>query len=199
MSVRPCLFPGFRSPDPCQAVDSESLRVGFRQQEYLFCLSLFIYFERQTERVGKRGGGAERRRESRAGSVLSVQSPTQGLNSRTTRSWPELKSRVRSLTSWASQMPLDNFFFNCTHINNKSQLWKDVQLKRPRKLLCTNSLCVFYNLRPAYYINCITFSSYPLGIFYLHKSVSIIIKISKSSKDWTADQMKKYYQRLVNT
>ena len=39
-----------------------------------------------------------------SGSVLSAQSPMQGLNPQTVRSWPEPKSRVRSPTdSWASQ------------------------------------------------------------------------------------------------
>ena len=42
-------------------------------------------------------GGAERERETQnlkdaPGSELSAQSPTQGLNPQTTRSWPELKS-----------------------------------------------------------------------------------------------------------
>ena len=53
------------------------------------------------------GGLKERwwKRESQAGSALSVQSPTQGSNSRTVRSRPELKSRVRRLTDRATQVP----------------------------------------------------------------------------------------------
>ena len=39
------------------------------------------------------------------GSELSTQSPTRGLNSRTVRSWPEPKLRVRCLTDWATQAP----------------------------------------------------------------------------------------------
>ena len=62
-----------------------------------FKKSLFIYF----------GGGRsrERERESQAGSVLSVQSPAWGLISRSTRSWPEPKPRVRRLINWATQAP----------------------------------------------------------------------------------------------
>ena len=49
------------------------------------------------------GGGAER--ESQAGFALSMKSPTRGSNSRTVRSGPEPKSRVRCLTNWATQEP----------------------------------------------------------------------------------------------
>ena len=51
-----------------------------------------------------------RKRESQAGSTLSVQSPMWGLNSGTMRSWPKLKSRLRHLTEWATQLPQDLFF-----------------------------------------------------------------------------------------
>ena len=65
----------------------------------------FIYFERErpcmSEQVGE--GQRERERESQAGSVLSVQSLTWGLIPQTMRSRPELKSRVRCLTNWATQ------------------------------------------------------------------------------------------------
>ena len=45
-----------------------------------------------------RGGGSERERENpQADSLLSTK-PYTGLNLRTLRSWPELKSRVRCLT-----------------------------------------------------------------------------------------------------
>ena len=54
----------------------------------IFFFSKFTYFER--ERVN--GGEAER--ESQGVSRLSAESPTWGLNPRTVRSWPELKSRV---------------------------------------------------------------------------------------------------------
>ena len=53
-------------------------------------------------------GGAERKegRESEAGSVLWAQSLMLGSNSQIVRSWPELKSRVRCSTNWATQAPL---------------------------------------------------------------------------------------------
>ena len=53
---------------------------------FIFFKCLFIYFEK--EKAGGSGGRAkrERERESKAGSTLSVQSPTQGLNSQTLRS-----------------------------------------------------------------------------------------------------------------
>ena len=41
--------------------------------------SFFVYFEREREREDEQGEGAEEDRESQKGSVLSVQSPTQGL------------------------------------------------------------------------------------------------------------------------
>ena len=65
----------------------------------------FIYFEREREWVCM-GVGAEREREreSQAGSALSAWSPTWAFNSRTMRSWHELKSRVTCLTNWATQV-----------------------------------------------------------------------------------------------
>ena len=66
---------------------------------------MFIYFERERERmwVGEGQREKEREKESQAGSVVSVQSQTQGSNPQTVRSWPELKSRVIGLTDWATQ------------------------------------------------------------------------------------------------
>ena len=55
---------------------------------------MFIYFEK------------ERERESEAGSMLSVQSPTQGSSTWTMRSRPQQKLRVRHSTDWASQVSL---------------------------------------------------------------------------------------------
>ena len=46
----------------------------------------------------------EGERESQTGSMVSVQSVTQGSNLQTRRSWAEPKSRVRRLTSWATQV-----------------------------------------------------------------------------------------------
>ena len=56
-------------------------------------LSIFIYFEREH----KQGWGTEREgdRGSTAGLVLTAENPMQGLNSRTMRSWPELKSDTK--------------------------------------------------------------------------------------------------------
>ena len=68
---------------------------------------MFIYvFQRERERENKLGAEREGDRESQAGSMPSVQSPMQGSNPQTMRSWPELKSRVRGLTHWATQVPL---------------------------------------------------------------------------------------------
>ena len=76
----------------------------------------FIYFERQRERESAGASRGEAGRESQAVFTLSAQSPMQGSNSRTMRSWPEPKSRVRCLTDWATQAPcvftvLRDFFF----------------------------------------------------------------------------------------
>ena len=67
-------------------------------------LYFLIFF---LEKKSVSGWGAEREgeREYEAVSVLSVQSRTRGSNSQTVRSWPELKSRVRSPTNWATQAP----------------------------------------------------------------------------------------------
>ena len=78
----------------------------------VLCLLIFkyllIYFERERQRQHGRGRGKEKGREteSQAGSMLSAQSLGQGSNSQTTRSWPELKSRVWHLTNWDTQAPL---------------------------------------------------------------------------------------------
>ena len=56
-------------------------------------------------------GEGWRERESQAGSALSVQSTTWGLNSRTLRSWPEPKSRVKCLIDWATQVPQNVLFY----------------------------------------------------------------------------------------
>ena len=64
---------------------------------FLFFL-MFIFRERKKECKWGRGKEREGERESQAGSALSVHSPMQGLNSRTMRSYPELKSRVGSFT-----------------------------------------------------------------------------------------------------
>ena len=76
-----------------------------------FILFLFIFYFCERERARARmcpqarEGQREGERESEAGSALSVQNPTQGLNPWTTRSWPEPKSRVRGLTDWVTRAP----------------------------------------------------------------------------------------------
>ena len=62
-------------------------------------------FLREKKRAGE-SGGAERKgdRGSKAGSVLTAESPTQSSNSQTMRSWPEL-NEVGRLTHWATQAP----------------------------------------------------------------------------------------------
>ena len=65
----------------------------------------FLFFERKRASMSR--GGAERDgdRGSKAGSVLTASSPVWGLNSWTMRSQVELRSRVRRLTNWATQVP----------------------------------------------------------------------------------------------
>ena len=72
---------------------------------------MFVYF-RESEWACGQGKGRERGRqkESQAGSALSVETPTWGLNPRSVRSWPELKPRVRCLTNWATQAPQELLF-----------------------------------------------------------------------------------------
>ena len=74
---------------------------------FFSCLFILRERERERERARERAsrGGAEQEgeRESQAVSTPSVQSPMQGSNPWTTRSWP--KSRVRHLNYWATQAP----------------------------------------------------------------------------------------------
>ena len=76
---------------------------------FFLSLVLFILRERERERT-HRGGQREREREFQAGSALLQQSQMQGSNSQTVRSWREPKSRVRRLTDWATQAPLEHFY-----------------------------------------------------------------------------------------
>ena len=55
--------------------------------------------------------------ESQAVSELSVQSPTWSLNSRTLRSWPELKSRVEHLTDWTTQAAPGNYYLSLVSVS----------------------------------------------------------------------------------
>ena len=76
----------------------------------------FIYFlrERQREWVGERQrereGEGGRERESQAGTTPSAWSLMWGSNSQNVRSWRESKPRVRHLTDWATQAPLNSIF-----------------------------------------------------------------------------------------
>ena len=80
---------------------------------WVFLMFIFVR-ERERERVHmhahREGAEKEGEREFQAGSVLSAQSLTQGWNSQTMRSWPELKSRVECLTNWATQVPQTLYF-----------------------------------------------------------------------------------------
>ena len=55
---------------------------------------VYFFIFRERTRVQRRGRERRREGESQAVSTLSMQSPMQGSNSRTVRSWPVLKSRV---------------------------------------------------------------------------------------------------------
>ena len=68
-----------------------------------FFKCLFTYLQREC--VSRGGAKREGERKSQAGSMLSAQSPTWGLISRTMRSWPELKPGVICLTSCVTQAP----------------------------------------------------------------------------------------------
>ena len=69
---------------------------------YYFKVYLFL------RGASEQGRGRERgERESQAGYVLTVQSPTWGLNSRTGRSRPEPKSRVGHVSDGATRVPLN--------------------------------------------------------------------------------------------
>ena len=58
------------------------------------------------------GGEVERGRDRIPGRLRAVSTePDVGLNSRTVRSWPEPRSRVRCLTNWTTQVTLFLFFF----------------------------------------------------------------------------------------
>ena len=85
-----------------------------QQVRRYFILMVICWFLRDREREEKNvcGGGAERgeERESRAGSTLSAQSLMWGSNSWTVRSGPELQSRVRCFTNWATQALLGCYF-----------------------------------------------------------------------------------------
>ena len=86
-------------------------------------------FKREGTRVCMWGRGREwgsEREESQADSALSAQSLTWGSIPQTERSWPELKSRVRHSTDWATQVlrrTKKNFFNQIMSILFKLNKW----------------------------------------------------------------------------
>ena len=72
---------------------------------------LFLMFIFQRERVSRVQAQREGDRGSQSGSVLTIRSLIPGSNSQTLSSWPELKSRARCLTHWATQASLNDTFF----------------------------------------------------------------------------------------
>ena len=57
-----------------------------------FFINVYLFFERQSMSRGEQREGETQNTKQAAGSELSAQSPTRGLNSRTVRSRPEPKS-----------------------------------------------------------------------------------------------------------
>ena len=79
------------------------VRLASSSQKYFSFKFVYLLWEREHKPGRNRERGRER--ESQAGSALSAQSPKRGSNSRTVRSWPEPKSRVRRSTDWSTQAP----------------------------------------------------------------------------------------------
>ena len=70
---------------------------------FFYIKDLFIYLkERERVQVHEQGGEGQRERE-RISSRLQAEPKAQH---KTLRSWPELKSRVKCLTEWATQVSL---------------------------------------------------------------------------------------------
>ena len=68
-------------------------------------------------------------RGKQADSPLSMGSHAK-LDPRTLRSWPELKSRVRHLTDWATQEPLKWLILKCKFYHNKSKVETKLKMTR---------------------------------------------------------------------
>ena len=81
---------------------------------------------RDRKRVHEQGRGRER---IPNGFWAIEQSSTWGSNSRTMRSWPELKSKVGGLTHWATQVPPCSLPSYCSY----RLLWDTVMVGRGRK------------------------------------------------------------------
>ena len=81
----------------------------FSSHFFYFLKHVYLFWERKCEHKLGRGKRERRKRESQVGSSLSAQSPTQGLNPRTTRPWPVPKSRIWRLTNWDTQATQQSF------------------------------------------------------------------------------------------
>ena len=98
-----------------------------------FKVYFYLFWERDREQAGE--GQREKEIESQASSALSAQSPLWGRNSWAVQSWPEMKSRVRCLIKWATQVP--------EHL----QLWNV-----PTPPLKNQKLTHLFNKLRAYYV-----------------------------------------------
>ena len=88
----------------------------------LFLTFIYLFWERERGRVSALAGEGqrERKRERIPSRLHSVSmEPNAGSHSWTVTSWPELRSRVRGLPDWGTQVPLFLFFkthFVCHHL-----------------------------------------------------------------------------------
>ena len=74
---------------------------------FFFFLKFYLFFERDRDSVSRLGAEREGERESPTGALLvSTEPDGRAQTYETMRSWPELKSRVRRLTDWATEVPL---------------------------------------------------------------------------------------------
>ena len=100
-------------------------------------------------------GGAERKgdRESQVGSALPAWILMWAFNGQTRRSWPELKSRVRGLTGWPNQVPLNRnflfsflffFFFNMKSIVILVSIQHPVLVPTGASCCCQGHIWLFY-------------------------------------------------------
>ena len=107
-----------------------TVSVGRAQEwNWFFFFLMFIYFW-DRERQSMNGGGSEREGDKNPkqapGSELSAQSPTQGSNSRTVRSWPEPKSDAQP--NEPPRCPESNWFL-FTVISDSDDLKKVKELE----------------------------------------------------------------------
>ena len=114
------------------------------------------------ERENEPGGGGQRERETQnlkqvPGYELSTQSPTRGLNSRTIRSWPELKSEpLNALDSISysaialnhnATMKIGKFTWLCCCDSDSSSFPNNVLYRKgPRSEFCNVAVCSLISL-----------------------------------------------------